>query len=158
MGKRNHIPDVAVVQSFGPQPLPAFGFWALVFGTSSAKAFLCWWCECFQRADKRCRKRRPPQRDCSISWSWASSHKGAGDRYVDVKWFPVTPCSCVLLSPVGGKKTKQNLKSVSDGLDESGKVFFSLLGRGRNYVPSDFNFLDLDHRCQNTKIHSGSIL
>lgn len=29
MGETNHIPDVAAVQSFGPQPLPAFGFQAL---------------------------------------------------------------------------------------------------------------------------------
>lgn len=49
--------------------------------------------------------------DCSISWSWVSSHKGSGGSYVDVKWFLVPLCSCVLLSLVEGGETnnQQNL-------------------------------------------------
>lgn len=105
MGKRNHSSNVTAVQSFGAQSLPAFGFRALVVGNSSAEAFLCWWRGSFQRADMWGRMRLPPRRDCSISWSWASSHRGSGGSYVDVKWFPVTLCSCVLPSPVGGKNT-----------------------------------------------------
>lgn len=76
------------------------------------------------------------------------SAEGSGDRDLGVQWFPVTQCSHLFLNPVREeKRNNQNLKSVSDGLDASGKV---LLGRGWNCV---FRLIGPWAQIPNTKTH-----
>lgn len=98
-------------------PLPAFHLQALVLGNSSARAL--WGGHCQGQA---------VQEEAALSLGLG---EGSGDRNLGVKWFPVTLFPFIPESRRGGKHNNQNLKSMSEGLDASGRVPF---GRGWNCV------------------------
>lgn len=98
-------------------PLPAFDLQALVLGNSSARAF--WGGHCQGQA---------VQEEAALSLGLG---KGSADGDLGVKWFLVTLFPFIPESCRGEKHNNRNLKSMSEGLDASGRV---PLGRGWNCV------------------------